>query len=162
MELFRHLLETMEREGLVAVEGDRVRSASHRLVLSPEEERAREAIEESFQLAGLTPPTLEEVAREAGIPADRARALYHVLARTGRLVRLRGGLTFHADALADLRARLLNFRRKSETIDVAAFKELSGTTRKTAIPLLEYLDAKRVTRRRGNERVILLPRASRE
>ena len=159
-EVFRHLLDTMERDGAVAVEQDRVRSGSHRLRLSAEEEQARQAIEEGFRRAGLNPPSLEKVSQEAGIPEDRAQALYHVLARSGRLVRLRGGLTFHVDALADLRERLLNFRRKSETIDVAAFKELSGTTRKNAIPLLEYLDAERVTRRQGNERRILSPRVS--
>jgi selenocysteine-specific elongation factor len=155
VEVFRHLMETMEADGSIASEGDRVRCASHRLRLSAEEEGARRSIEEAFRCAGLNPPTLEQVCREAAIPADRGQALYHVLVREGRLVRLRGGLTFHADALAALRERLLNFRIRSETIDIAAFKDLSGTTRKNAIPLLEYLDAERVTRRRGSERLIL-------
>jgi len=73
------------------------------------------------------------------------------------LVQVRTGLLFHRDALEDLKGRLLHFRNQNETIDIAAFKELSGTTRKNAIPLLEYLDAQHVTCRRGSERVILPP-----
>ena len=75
------------------------------------------------RFVSLDLPSLEEVFRSAGIPPERGQALYHVLSRAGRLVKLRGGLTFHADALTDLKQRLLNFRQKSETIDVAAFKE---------------------------------------
>jgi selenocysteine-specific elongation factor len=46
-------------------------------------------------------------------------------------------------------------KAKSPNIDVGRFKELTGVSRKYAIPLLEYLDRERVTRRVGNERIIL-------
>jgi selenocysteine-specific elongation factor len=156
-EVFRHLLEWMAAQGAVAVEGEWVRSGTHRLRLSDEEERARSAIEEAFRGAGLNPPAPDAVLREAGLSPAKSQALYQLLLRSGQLVRIRDGLTFHAEALEELRSRLLNFRRERDTIDVAAFKELSGTTRKNAIPLLEYLDAQRITRRQGNERLILAP-----
>jgi selenocysteine-specific elongation factor len=72
-------------------------------------------------------------------------------------VRLKGGIVFHAEVLSELRQRVLNFAKRSETIDIGEFKVLSGTTRKNAIPLLEYLDAERVTRREGDRRRILPP-----
>jgi selenocysteine-specific elongation factor len=156
VESFRHVLALLGREDIV-VEGDRVRMASHRLRLSAEEEQARSTIEAAFRDGALNPPDLEGVARASGIPSYRADALYHLLVREGLLVRIAGGLTFHRQALDDLRERLLQFRRQNETISIAAFKELSGTTRKNAIPLLEYLDAAHVTCRRGSERVILPP-----
>jgi len=158
VDLFRHVLETLEGDGAVVVQGDRVRSATHRLTLSAEEERARSTIEERYRQGGLNPPALEEIYRDSGVSTERAEALYHVLVRDGRLVRVPGGFTYHCDAISQLIERLLNFRHKSETIDIAAFKELSGTTRKNAIPLLEYLDAERVTQRRGSARVIMAPR----
>ena len=58
-------------------------------------------------------------------------------------------------ALADLRRRVAEYKSRSPKMDVAAFKELTGVSRKYAIPLLEYLDRERVTRRVGDERVIL-------
>jgi selenocysteine-specific elongation factor len=62
---------------------------------------------------------------------------------------------FHRAALDDLRRRVQETKTRSPKIDVAGFKNLTGVSRKYAIPLLEYLDRERVTRRVGDERVIL-------
>ncbi|HEY6332574.1 MAG TPA: SelB C-terminal domain-containing protein, partial [Blastocatellia bacterium] len=63
---------------------------------------------------------------------------------------------FHAQALAALKERVRAHKSISSKIDVAVFKEITGgLTRKYAIPLLEYLDRERITRRVGNEREIL-------
>jgi selenocysteine-specific elongation factor len=64
-------------------------------------------------------------------------------------------LVFHRSALAELRQRITTFKTKTARIDVAKFKELTGVSRKYAIPLLEYLDRERVTRRVGDVREIL-------
>ena len=65
-------------------------------------------------------------------------------------------LIFHRDALAHLKERLATYKKaKGERISVPVFKDLTGISRKYAIPLLEYLDRERVTRRAGDERVIL-------
>jgi selenocysteine-specific elongation factor len=77
------------------------------------------------------------------------------------LVKIRDGRLFHAEALEALRGKLREFGRTSGTIDVGAFKELAGVTRKNAIPLLEQLDAERLTRREGNVRKILIDQAAR-
>ena len=80
-----------------------------------------------------------------------------VTQRHGRLYYpAKDGRLFHADALADLRARLRQHAARSRTIDVAGFKALTGISRRNAIPLLEQLDAERSTRRVGNLREILL------
>ena len=82
-------------------------------------------------------------------------ARLHAYEEDGRLVRIRDGRWFHAEAIAELIRKLRRFAQTSRRIDVAAFKDLAGVTRKNAIPLLEHLDAERVTRRVGNEREIL-------
>jgi selenocysteine-specific elongation factor len=77
----------------------------------------------------------------------------------GRIVvRVQGELFFHRDALNRLIGRLKEFADQHEpdrTIDVAKFKELAGVSRKYAIPLLEFLDRERITRRAGDRRAIL-------
>ena len=73
----------------------------------------------------------------------------------GRLVRIVDGRLFHAEALESLRGRVRAYASTSSTMDVATFKDLAGVTRKNAIPLLEQLDAERVTRRVGNVREIV-------
>jgi selenocysteine-specific elongation factor len=71
------------------------------------------------------------------------------------LTKVSDELVFHRTALDDLRKRVAAHKAKSATIDVATFKELIGVSRKYAIPLLEYLDRERVTKRVGDTRQIL-------
>jgi selenocysteine-specific elongation factor len=78
-----------------------------------------------------------------------------LLLRDRILVKLTDDLVFHQTALQSLRQILTEYKNKSPKIDVAKFKDLTGVSRKYAIPLLEYLDRERVTRRVGDERVIL-------
>jgi selenocysteine-specific elongation factor len=153
-ETFRLLLDDLVRREAVRLSGDRVASAAHEVVLGSEEAAASEAIERVFRGAGLDPPEAAAVARERG-GAQGARLL-ELLVERGRLVRITDGRLFHADALEELRGKVRAFGTTSSTMDVAAFKELAGVTRKNAIPLLEQLDVERVTRRVGNRREILV------
>ena len=82
--------------------------------------------------------------------------MLQILLREKNLVRVSPELIFHRQALAQLKERLSGYKEsQGERISVPTFKELTGITRKYAIPLLEYLDRERVTRRAGDERVIL-------
>jgi selenocysteine-specific elongation factor len=103
----------------------------------------------------LRVPALKDVL--AGLKVDRTRAqkIVTLLLRDKVLVKLTDDLVFHRDALASLRKSVAAEKPKSPKIDVAKFKDLTGVSRKYAIPLLEWLDRERVTRRVGDERVIL-------
>jgi selenocysteine-specific elongation factor len=134
-------------------EGEIVRARAHKLVLKEEEEQARTAIERAFEKAGLATPAVAEVLAQSGVEASRARSLLQILLRERRLVRVSEELVFHYSALEGLRQLLA--ARKSTRFTVAAFKDWTGISRKYAIPLLEYLDRERVTRRDGEERLVL-------
>jgi selenocysteine-specific elongation factor len=70
-------------------------------------------------------------------------------------VRVSEDLVFHGEAIRKLRRLLVQHKSKSDRINVGAFKDLAQVSRKYAIPLLEYLDRERVTRRAGDERILL-------
>ena len=91
------------------------------------------------------------------LPVDKARAqkLVTLLLRDRVLVKLSDDLVFHHTALDGLRQLMATQKSKTPKIDVPTFKDLIGVTRKYAIPLLEYLDQQRVTRRVGDERIIV-------
>ena len=93
----------------------------------------------------------------AGLKVDRIRAqkIVTLLLRDKLLIKISDDLLFHRDALAELRGRMAAEKIKSPKIDVARFKDLTGVSRKYAIPLLEYLDREHVTRRVGDARMIL-------
>jgi hypothetical protein len=93
----------------------------------------------------------------AGLKVDRIRAqkIVTLLLRDKVLIKVSDDLVFHQDALAELRRQMAAEKTKSPRIDVARFKDLTGVSRKYAIPLLEYLDREHVTRRVGDARTIL-------
>ena len=137
----------------LVVEGETVRLRSHTLVFKQDEEKARAAIESAFEQAGLSTPALAEVLAKSGVEPARARSLMQILLREKRLVKIADDLVFHQSAIDKLRGMLAE--RKAERFSVGAFKDWTGISRKYAIPLLEYLDRERVTRRDGDERVVL-------
>ena len=137
----------------VVAEGDIVRLPGHAVVLREDEGRARQAIERAFEQAGLAVPAVAEVLAKAGVEAARARTLLEILIREKRLIRVNRELVFHRSAMEKLRGMLA--QRRSTSFGVPDFKQWTGISRKYAIPLLEYLDRTHVTRREGDQRVIL-------
>jgi selenocysteine-specific elongation factor len=155
-ETFRAALEELGAEKKLDVQGELVKRAGAQIVLQPDEAKAKGEIEQAFAKAGLAVPSAKEVLAELSVEAKRAEKLLQILLREKSLVRVSPELIFHRDALAHLKERLTTYKKaKGERISVPVFKELTGITRKYAIPLLEYLDRERVTRRAGDERVIL-------
>jgi len=155
-EVFRAALDELVAIRAIEITGDTVKRAGRSIALQPEEARAREQIERAFAEAGLSVPPLKDVLAKLPVEHARAQKLLAMLLREQVLVKVTEDLVFHRAALAALREKLAQYKQqKGERINVGAFKELTGITRKYAIPLLEYLDRERVTRRAGDERVIL-------
>ncbi|MFY9554444.1 MAG: selenocysteine-specific translation elongation factor [Blastocatellia bacterium] len=154
-EIFRAVITRLVEEDKIAAERDALRLASHRPALTDSDLAAKEALEAAFKASGLQAGSLEETATAAGIKTDHARKLYTLLAAERRVLRI-GDFVFHVDSVEDLKSRVRAQKATNPRIDVAVFKEITGgLTRKHAIPLLEYLDRERITRRVGNEREIL-------
>ena len=153
--VFEAVAGMMVREKKIEVVGDLVRLPGLGVVMKDEEAESKKKIEDAFAVAGLKVPALQEVL--AGLKVDRVRAqkIVTLLLRDKVLIKVSDELVFHRGALEELRRQMAAYKLKSVKIDVAKFKELTGVTRKYAIPLLEYLDRERVTRRVGDVREIL-------
>src|SRR5262249_30709238 len=136
--------------------GEVVKKAGAEITLQPEEAKAKDQIEAAFAAAGLQIPSVKEVLAKLAVEAKRAEKLLQILLREKNLVRVSPQLIFHRHGLVKLKEQLAGYRKsKGQGISVPVFKELTGITREYAIPLLEYLDHERVTRRAGDERLIL-------
>lgn len=146
------------KKAKVLVGSDRLALATHTVAASGEDARLRGAIAAAYQAAGLKPPDAATVQAAAGAPAAMVEKITAVLIREKVLVRL-DTLTFHADALQMLKDEIRALKGSAAggqaTVDVAAFKDKYGISRKFAIPLLEYLDRERVTRRTGDARLVI-------
>ena len=153
--LFEHIVDSLVRAGrLAGRESLAIPGAG--MALSPEEARAHDALSRIYRDARLAPPDLAGAASAAGISSALAERVLKLLVRRKTLVKL-DALYFHADALEALRREIEAMKQTSAAprVDVAAFKERFGLSRKYAIPLLEWLDRERVTRRVGDARVVL-------
>jgi selenocysteine-specific elongation factor len=139
--------------GGIMAEGELVRARDHRPVLQENEEQARASIERAFEAAGLAAPAWKDVLARSGVEPARARTLLEMLLREKHLVRVNEDLVFHRSAIDELRRMLA--ARRTQRFSVPEFKDWTGVSRKYAIPLLEYLDRERITRREGHERVVL-------
>ena len=154
-EIFSSAIDALVRERKLEVAGELVHLPGRGVVMKDDEAESKQIIEQAFLSAGLRVPSLREVL--AGLRVDKVRAqkIMTLLLREKSLVKISDELVFHHSALTDLRHKIAALKTASPKIDVARFKDLTGVSRKYAIPLLEYLDRERVTRRVGDERVIL-------
>ncbi len=154
-EVFYSVLGKLAEEKTLAVSGELVHLAGRGVIMKDEEAESKKIIEQAFASAGLKVPSLKEVL--AGLKVDKVRAqkIVTLLLRDRLLIKISDELVFHQSALLDLRQKVAALKTTAAKIDVARFKDMTGVSRKYAIPLLEYLDRERVTRRVGDERIIL-------
>jgi selenocysteine-specific elongation factor len=137
----------------IKISGDLISFADYKPQMSRQESADLARLEQVFREAGYQPSNAMELVKAAGIRSKDDRALLQQLIKAGRLVRVSESLVFHADIVAHIRNSLS--RHKGRRFSVPEFKEWTKISRKHAIPLLEYLDHQRVTKRDGDARVVL-------
>jgi len=156
VEMFEAALGDLVAARALVVAGDLVGQAGREIALSADESRAKELIEREFESAGLTVPGFATVLAKLPVDAPRAQKILQILLREKVLMKVSSDLVYHRITLQRLRETLAKYRKEHGVrLPITVFKELTGITRKYAIPLLEYLDREQVTRRAGDERVIL-------
>ncbi len=163
-ELFNGVIARLEAEGKVVAEKDIVRSSGHSVGLSEKEVELSNRIEQIYLTAGVEAPSLDDAMTKANVAAAQraqARKLLQLLLDDRKLARIQGEMFMHSKVIEELKTKLHTYASQHEPdrlIDVPAFKDLAGVSRKYAIPLLEYFDREQVTRRAGDKRLILKPR----
>ncbi|HEY1270733.1 MAG TPA: SelB C-terminal domain-containing protein, partial [Terriglobales bacterium] len=153
--IFLTALDVLAREKKLDTASETVRLHGTGVVLQDDEAESKRVIEGAFASAGLRVPALKDVLDGLRVDKVRAQKIVTLLLREKTLVKITDDLVFHQRALQQLRQLVAGHKVKSPKINVAEFKDMTGVSRKYAIPLLEYLDRERVTRRVGDERVIL-------
>ena len=154
--LFDHLLQTLERQGRLGVDGAMMHLAGHRIQFSAAEEEQRDKIEVALKQGELSDmPGVDELARLAGVGQRQVESILRALQTLGAVVPLEGGLWLHAETLAAVQDKLRGYLAAEGQITVAAFRDLIQGNRKYALALLTYFDSSGVTQRQGDVRVLL-------
>jgi selenocysteine-specific elongation factor len=153
-EVFDFVIHQETANGKLSVVGELIYEMQTGVAAPVAQSTLAYAIAEEFRSAGLATPLVAEVAARLNLSAVEMREQMTTLLRDKILLKMGNDEVYiHQDALNALRSQLAGIRGK--TLDVSGFKQLAGVTRKYAIPLLEYLDRERVTRKEGDRRLVL-------
>ncbi len=153
-ELFEHGLACLLEAGKLKAEGAALSLTDHRIRMTPEQERVRQGIQVSLREGGAAPPDLQELPPRVEGDPQTVRDVAAAMQAMGELVRLEETLLFDPDVLSNVEQALVDYLGANGEIGVSAFRDLAGTTRKYAVPLLNYFDGRGVTVRAGDVRVL--------
>lgn len=151
-EVWNNLLSSL---GTVAVDRDTVRLKDFRAA-SSDVAQVSEKILQALERAEFQPPTKEELSEALSIPKKVVTDILMLMSKEGRVVRINDSLYITATAHTEMLSRLKGFYVKKPEMTVAEFRDILGTTRKYALPFLEYLDSNKITLRVGDVRKLLL------
>ena len=146
------LIARLKDQARLVEKNQRLALPEHRSTFRDEDGRLLDTMEALFREKGFSPPSVEEAARQTGVAPDKIKKLLDILRQHERLVQVEPGLLFHREAVDRAREILIAHLRKEGRLESVQFKYLLNTTRKFALPLLDYLDRAGVTRRVGNTR----------
>src|SRR5213594_134518 len=153
--LFQAVLDKLATDKKILLEQDLIRLFGRKVTLKAEEEKMRDQLTERFRLLGLEVPAPDDLISNLKLDRNTARKIIQLMLKENTLVKINEEMLIHRTTVDKLIADVKALKSKSAKIGVGEFKDLTGVSRKFAIPLLEYLDRQRVTRRVGDERVIL-------
>jgi selenocysteine-specific elongation factor len=151
---YEEALGALQQAGRVRVGAEGVALAGHEVRLSGDEEQGRQALLQAAAEAGLPGITVADVAKRIGRPQPVLERVARVLQNDGQLCRV-GDVLVDARALANLKSEVRSRFPPGTRLEVGVLKDMTGLSRKFAIPLLEFLDREKVTRRAGPDRVVL-------
>ena len=150
---FEKLENRLIAENQLVKEGNLIRLASHEIQFSQEEEDAKETLEKRFLAAGINTPTLNEL--NTSLPEYTPQVIestFFALLNLGRFVKIADNFFIHETVFEETRELLITYLRENDIITVAEFRETAQTSRKYAVPFLEYCDSQNLTVRDGNVR----------
>jgi selenocysteine-specific elongation factor len=155
LEVFKYCLDGLVEMRKISFLEDAVSLYGREVQLTSEAEHIRQTIEASFQKAGYQPPTISDLQNSIPSNPEEIRRIFFWMIKEKILVKLTEDFTYHRATLESIKSQIRGRFASGSKFGVAEFKELFGLTRKHAIPLLEYLDRERFTRRLGNDRILL-------
>ena len=150
---FEKLENQLVTGGQLVKEGNLIRLASHEIQFSEEEETAKETLEKLFLEAGMNTPSLNELSTL--LPEYTPKVLestFYALLNLGQFVKIADNFFIHKTVFEEVSELLIGHLRENETITVAEFREMARTSRKYAVPFLEYCDTQNLTIRDDNVR----------
>lgn len=152
--LYKKVMEILTSSGEVIDGGDIVWSPSHKVELKAEEKGLKEKLLKMIVQGDNAPPTVKEIITETAADTKQVRSLLDILEREKKVVRVKEEIYFSTSFIDETKKKLREFINREGAVTPSQFHEITGSSRKYNIPLLEYFDRERFTLRVGDQRVL--------
>jgi selenocysteine-specific elongation factor len=152
---FGAFLQKWQADGTVTSDGAAVRLTSFKVDLSEHHQALLNRIAALYKQAGFNAPSVSEVSEAVGAPLDSIAAMIRVAQDQSMLIRIIEGLYYHRDTIDEARRIVSGYISSNGSITVSQFRDITGSSRKYALPMMEYFDSIRFTRRLGDSRVLV-------
>jgi len=152
--LFKIVLDALVSNNQAVDQGDTVRLASHKVKLKDEEKDLKDRLLKIISQGRHSPPLLKEIVESIKGDPKQIRTFLGILEKEGKLIRVKEDLYFSEAFVSDVKRKLAEFIAREGGITPSRFNEITGSSRKYNIPLLEYFDRERFTIRVGDQRVL--------
>jgi selenocysteine-specific elongation factor len=153
VKLFQILINELIQSKEVVLERDKLWLTGHQ-ISSVDEKGLVKRVEEAILRGRLQPPSPKELTEEWSEEDEAILPVFEHLVHEGALVKIKSGMYFHRIHFENLKGELINYLKSHKEISTSQFKELTGASRKYAIPLIEYFDQIKLTLRVGEKRVL--------
>lgn len=150
--LFNFILNHLAEQGVLVQEKELVRLSGHKVQLKEDQQAVQDALEKVYLTSGLQPPYFKELIEQ--FSKGQPRQVLELMVKEGKLVKVKEDLYFHKQPVEALKQKLIQWLKEKGEITTPEFKDLTQTSRKYTIPLLEYFDALQVTMRVDDRRLL--------
>lgn len=150
--LFNFLLNQLGEQKILVQEKELVRLLNHKVQLKEDQQAVQDGLEKVYLKSGLQPPYFKELVEQ--FPKGQPREVLELMVKEGKLVKVKEDLYFHKQVIEGLKKRLIQWLKEKREITTPEFKDMTQTSRKYTIPLLEYFDALQVTMRVEDKRLL--------
>ncbi|WP_338827249.1 selenocysteine-specific translation elongation factor [Neomoorella thermoacetica] len=152
--VYQALLEEWSREGRLQLAANTVALAGFTPSFSETQKKLLKDLEDKYRVSRWQPPSFKEVAGSFNLDPSELEELLHYLVREGVLVKINDEFYWHRQALGEAREVIKNLA-STGPFGLAEARDALGSSRKYVLPLLEYLDQVKFTRRVGDKRVVV-------
>jgi len=148
------VVDGLVKKKQIETEGSRLRLPSFKAAAGKDQSAIKDKIVEAIKKGGSQPPTREELPALLNITEKDAKDLLKLLAEENRIARINDSLYLFKDTLESIRADLKKHLEEKKEVTMGEFRDLAKTSRKFAVPLMEYFDSQKLTQRVGDKRVL--------
>lgn len=152
--LVHFVLNRLQQQGKIAIEGDIVRLVGHTIVLQGDTSDLYNNIMGIYTKAGNTPPNLKDVLEELNVTSKAASPVLSLLQQRGDLVKVSDIIYYAGVELEKIKDQIRVWFETHDDLTLADLRDLCGVSRKYCVALLEYFDAVRFTLRTGDKRIL--------